>query len=194
MLDFLNSVDTRFFLLLNGCYSPFFDTVMFWLSDRLIWIPLYLLVAFVIVKRYKLQGLFIILATGFVVLTCDQVASGLIKNIVHRLRPSHEPSLAGLVHLSPAGPGGLYGFVSSHAANTFGLVSFLWFVLGPEFKRMKWSLFIWAVAVSYSRIYNGVHYPADVICAAILGIFIGWTYSRIYDIIVLKYLSDSKEQ
>jgi len=174
MIEYLNSIDTKLFLFLNGQHNAFFDFVMYWFSDKLIWIPMYLLIAFFILKHYRKQGVFMLLFIGLVIVLCDQTASHLIKNAVMRVRPSHEPALAGLVHLSKAGPGGLYGFVSSHAANAFGLATFLYFALDNRFRFLKYWLFIWAAFVSYSRIYNGVHYPGDIIVAAILGSLIGW--------------------
>lgn len=180
MIEYLNSIDTHLFLFLNGRHNTFFDFIMYWFSDKWIWLPMYLLIAFFIVKQYKMKGIVLLLLVGVVIALCDQTASHLIKNAVQRLRPSHEPSLAGLVHLSKAGAGGLYGFVSSHAANAFGLATFLFFVLDNKFKLLKYWLFIWAVLVSYSRIYNGVHYPGDVIVAACIGTLIGWAMSKLF--------------
>ena len=188
MIEYLNSLDTQLFLFLNGEHNVFFDPVMYWLSDRLVWIPMYLLIAFLVVKHYKMRGVVILVFVGVVIALCDQTASHLIKNTVQRLRPSHEPSLAGLIHLSKAGPGGLYGFVSSHAANAFGLATFMFLVLDDWFKWLKYWLFIWAVFVSYSRIYNGVHYPGDVIVAAGIGVFIGWAVAKIYSFVEQKML------
>ena len=179
-MEFLNSIDTELFLLINGCHNAFFDQIMFWLSDRLIWIPMYLLIVFFMIRRYKMRGVLMILFVGLVIALCDQTASHLIKNLVQRLRPSHEPTLAGLIHLSKAGPGGLYGFVSSHAANVFGLATFLSFVLDKQFKLLKYWLFFWAVLVAYSRIYNGVHYPGDVVVGAVIGAFFGWVISKLF--------------
>ncbi|HBB00107.1 MAG: phosphatase PAP2 family protein [Bacteroidetes bacterium GWD2_45_23] len=180
MIDFLNSIDTQLFLYLNSLHNAFFDPIMYWFSDKWIWIPMYALMAFFIIKHFKMNGVVIILTVGLVIVLCDQTASGLIKHLVMRLRPSHEPSLAGLIHLSKAGAGGTYGFVSSHAANSFGLATFLYFVLDNRFKILKYWLFTWAVLVSYSRIYNGVHYPGDVIVAAIIGCLIGWGMSKLF--------------
>ena len=131
-----------------------------------------------------------LLFIGIVIAICDQTASHLIKNVILRLRPSHEPALAGLVHLSKAGVGGMYGFVSSHAANAFGLASFLYFSLDRSFNPLKYWLFIWAILVSYSRIYNGVHYPGDVLTAALIGAFIGWIISRLFLFITEKRLKN----
>jgi undecaprenyl-diphosphatase len=179
-MDYLYSLDTGLFLFLNGMHSAYFDPIMYWMSNKLFWVPMYLLIVFLMVRQYKMRGFLMLLFVGIVIALCDQTASHLLKNLVQRLRPSHEPALAGLVHLSKAGTGGLYGFVSSHAANCFGLATFLWFVLDNQLKWLKYWLFVWAVLVSYSRIYNGVHYPGDVIVGASIGIFYGWLMAKAY--------------
>lgn len=191
MIEYLNSIDTKLFLFFNGLHNAFFDPIMYWLSDKWVWLPMYLLIAFFIIWRYKMRGVVMLLFVGVVIALCDQTASHLIKNAVQRLRPSHEPILDGLVHLSKAGAGGMYGFVSSHAANAFGLATFLYFVLDNKFKFLKYWLFLWAVLVSYSRIYNGVHYPGDVIVAIIIGMIIGWAMSGIYKYIENKRLKNA---
>jgi undecaprenyl-diphosphatase len=126
-MEYLNQLDTQLFMLINESHNAFFDPIMYWLSDKLIWIPMYLLIVFLIVRRYKMRGVLMLIFVALVIALCDQTASGLLKNTVQRLRPSHEPALAGLIYLSKAGPGGLYGFASSHAANVFGLTTFLCF-------------------------------------------------------------------
>jgi PAP2 superfamily. len=188
MIDSLNSIDTQLFLFLNHMHNSFFDFVMFWLSDKWVWTPMYIFIAVLIVWHYKKKGLLIILFIGLTITLCDQISSHLIKNLVERLRPSHEPLLIPLIHLSKAGAGGLYGFVSSHAANAFGLACFLGLVLNRKFRILKYWLFFWAILVSYSRIYNGVHYPSDVVVASIIGCIIAWSMSRIYASYLAKYL------
>lgn len=188
MIEYLNTVDTKLFLFLNGFHNPFFDVIMYGFSDKLIWIPMYLLLAFWLVWRYQMQGVIMLIMAGLVIVFCDQTASHLIKSLVHRLRPSHEAALAGLIHISRAGPGGLYGFVSSHAANSFGLASFFYFMFEQKFRLLKYWILIWAVLVSYSRIYNGVHYPGDVIGGAVIGACMGWGMSKIYQYIEHKYI------
>jgi undecaprenyl-diphosphatase len=153
---------------------------MYWLSNKLIWIPMYLLIVFFMIRRYKMRGVLMLLFVILAITLCDETASGLLKNTVQRLRPSHDPALAGLVHLSKAGPGGLYGFASSHAANVFGLATFIWFVFDEKFKLLKYWLFVWAILVSYSRIYNGVHYPGDVLAGSFIGMAYGYLMAKAY--------------
>jgi len=188
-MEYLNQVDTQLFLLINGSHNAFFDPIMFWLSDKLFWIPMYLLIISLMIRRYKMRGVLMLLFIGIVIALCDQTASGLLKNTVQRLRPSHETSLAGLIYLSKAGPGGLYGFASSHAANVFGLATFLCFVLDSKFSYLKYWLFFWASLVAYSRIYNGVHYPGDVLVGSFIGIIFGYLMAKAYfraDVYLLK--------
>ena len=179
-MEYLQSIDKELFLFLNGMHNAFFDPIMYWLSHKLFWVPMYLLIAFLMIRRYKMRGVLMLLCIGIVIALCDQTTSHLLKNLVQRLRPSQEPALAGLVHLSKAGPGGLYGFVSSHAANVFGLATFLSLVLDKQFKPLKYWLLVWAALVSYSRIYNGVHYPGDVIVGGLIGCAFGYLMAKAY--------------
>ena len=179
MLKTLKAIDTRLFLLINQRHNTFFDVIMYWASNTLFWVPFYVFIAFVVVRYYRKLSPIIFITVTILITLSDQISSDLIKNVVRRLRPSHEPSLQGLVHLSAEGAGGAYGFVSSHAANTFALAFFLFFILPSKFNWLKWTLFIWATLVSYSRIYNGVHYPGDVLGGLIIGIFVGWLVSSL---------------
>jgi len=170
-------IDQQFFLYLNSANSPFWDKVMYFLSMTVVWIPLYVGILTYLGMNHKKRFVILILFLIIAVALTDQTAL-LIKNTVERLRPCHEPDLQGLVHTVNGECGGMFGFVSSHAANSFNvaLVSLLLI-------RKKWysvSILIWAAAIGYSRIYLGVHYPADVICGALLGAFIGTCIYRIY--------------
>jgi len=182
-LEKLKSIDVEIFLFLNVMHNDFFDVIMYWTSDKLFWIPFYICLLLIIFKIYKNKSISILIGIGLLITLCDQTASHLIKNTAKRLRPSHEPSLVNLIHLSDAGPGGNYGFVSSHAANAFGLATFLIILLPKKYNWLKWTLLFWAVLVSYSRIYNGVHYPSDVVVAAIIGII----YAFLVKFILMKF-------
>ncbi|TDD99565.1 phosphatase PAP2 family protein [Flavobacterium cellulosilyticum] len=172
MLEKINHIDTELFLYLNSKHNTFFDPIMYWASDKLFWIPFYLFIIFLLIREYKKQSVYVLISIGILITLCDQIASHLIKNAVKRLRPSHEPFLEDLIHLSKAGSGGQYGFVSSHSANAFGLATFLILLLPKSYNPLKWVLGFWAFLVAYSRIYNGVHYPCDVIVAALIGILL----------------------
>jgi undecaprenyl-diphosphatase len=186
----LERIDQQLFLFLNSHNTPFWDAVMHAISTIIIWIPLYIAILVYLGIRYKRKFPVILLFIILAVTLSDQISVQLFKNVFHRLRPCHEPSLAGLVHLVDGRCGGLYGFVSSHAANCFN-VAFLSLLL----IRKKWysvSMIIWASVVGYSRIYLGVHYPGDVICGAIAGALIGWGVYELYALTDRKILMHRK--
>lgn len=162
--------DHNIFLFLNSFHSPFFDEVMRIISLRSVWIPLYIFIVYLLVSRYRGKVWVVLLFAVLLVVITDQL-SVVIKNAVERLRPCHEPSFEGIVHLVGNRCGGMYGFVSSHASNAFGIAAFT-----SPLVQKKWftrTIFIWASVVAYSRIYLGVHYPGDVLGGAILGIIAG---------------------
>jgi len=180
MLDKIVDFDRSLFLILNHINSPLFDGIMVFASDRFVWIPLYIGIIFFIFFRLEnsritirpfkpalvtFVGIFITFAMT------DMISADIIKDTVQRLRPGHDPGLEGLVRMLE-GKGGRYGFVSSHAANVFGLALFT--SLGFRRRWYSISIFSWAVLVSYSRIYVGKHFPLDVVCGALLGLLAGW--------------------
>lgn len=173
MLDFLNSIDTSIFLFLNGMHSAFFDVFMYTFSGKWIWVPFYAALLFYVVRNWrKQQWWWIILALILCIVLADQVSSGIIKQIVQRPRPSRAIELEGMVHIVNGYTGGRFGFVSSHAANTFGLA--LLCSLLFRNKVYTWTLFAWATVTAYSRIYLGVHYPFDIAGGIIVGMLAAW--------------------
>jgi undecaprenyl-diphosphatase len=191
MIEKLNRLDTELFLWLNARHNSFFDPIMYWASHKLFWIPFYAILLFIIIREYKKKSIYILASIALLITLCDQTASHLIKQSVRRLRPSHEPALEGIIHLSKAGPGGQFGFVSSHAANAFGLAIFLILLLPKKYRALKWILLFWATLVAYSRIYVGVHYPGDVIAAGILGAALAYCVYRLYFFITGKIHSSN---
>jgi len=184
MLDAIKQIDQSVFLALNSCHSSFFDSFFWWISNKYIWIPLYLFILILIVRKYKKQSWIIILSAILVIILTDQTSVHLFKNVFMRYRPSHNIDLHGLVHIVNNYRGGLYGFVSSHAANSFGIA-----VFSALFLKNRWYwlfILLWAMLVSYSRIYLGVHYPLDILCGAALGTSIAFLVFIILNKLILK--------
>ena len=186
MIEQLINWDKSLLLYLNGMHTVFFDFIMYWISNKFIWIPLYLFLIYLVIRNYKWRTVDIIIAVALLITVSDNISVYLFKEVFHRLRPCQDAEMKSLVHLVNDECGGLYSFVSSHAANTFALCFFLIIVLGKKVKYLTTGMIIWASIVSYTRIYLGVHYPLDVLCGAILGIVIGigigklfmWYYSK----------------
>ena len=178
LLNTLNNWDTELFLTLNGANNRFWDSIMWWSSDKFIWIPVYILFLFVLWKNYRTKIWLVMIFAAFLIFLSDQISVHLFKDVFHRLRPCHEPALEGMIHLVNGKCGGLYGFYSSHASNIFALSVFVITLLKRKKLWIIFSILIWASLIAYSRIYLGVHYPGDVIAGAIAGSLIGWLVAR----------------
>lgn len=187
----MEAIDSRLFLFLNGLHAGWLDTVMVAITEMWPWIPIYILLLFLVFKQYGKRGWWILLAVAVVILCSDQLSAHVCKPLFHRLRPCFNPELEGLVHLPKGLPGGKYGFVSSHAANTFAIATFLTAALRKGYRSVGWWLFAWAILSSYSRIYIGVHYPGDVVGGAALGILVGFIIWRLMNLIFKNHLNRS---
>ena len=174
----LEKLDQQLFLFLNSLHSPGWDKVMVLISAKLTWVPLYLFILVLLAIKYKRSLVLIIPVIILTITAADQLSVHAFKEVFMRLRPCHEPSLEGLVHTVNDKCGGMYGFVSSHAANSFAAA-----VLSIGLLRKKWFtvlMITWAVLVSYSRVYLGVHYPGDIIAGAALGALLGYVFYKLY--------------
>lgn len=165
----LSDIDARLLLIVNGAHSPFFDSVMWCISGRWIWVPFYAVLAYLLFRRMSWKRASICLVTiGLIILAADQTCATLIRPEIGRLRPANlNNPLSSFVHIVNGYRGGRYGFPSCHAANTFALAVFMSLVI-----RHKWftvMMFSWAFIVSYSRMYLGVHYFGDLFCGATIG-------------------------
>ncbi|HET6244791.1 MAG: phosphatase PAP2 family protein [Bacteroidetes bacterium] len=173
MLALLKQFDQELFLFLNSLNNPALDIIMYWFSDKLFWVPFYFILLLIIGWKKGWKSLFILIpVVALVIALSDQLSVHLFKDVFKRYRPCHNDQIKETIHIV-SGCGGIYGFVSSHAANTFALALFIGLVLKNKFKFILHFMLIWALMVSYSRIYIGVHYPADILVGAMLGILIG---------------------
>lgn len=174
LLNTLNNWDTELFLSLNSAHSNFWDFVMWWASDKYIWIPLYIFFLYLFWKKYKGKVWIVLVFAALLVFLSDQISVHLFKDVFQRLRPCHEPALDGLVHIVNGKCGGQFGFYSSHASNIFAVAIFVITLIKRS--SLIIPILAWALLVAYSRIYLGVHYPGDVLAGAaagsILGIFL----------------------
>ena len=191
----LIGMDQELLLQYNGSDSLFWDGFMWNATNMLTWIPLAIGLLYVIFKNNKWkESLLIIVLLALVITFSDQISSGFCKPYFARFRPTQDPELMYQIDIVNGYRGGIYGFISSHAANTFGIAIFLSLII------RSWSLGIvltvWAILNAYSRIYLGVHYPGDIFFGILTGVGVGilvyFLYNYIQKMLLIptKYISN----
>lgn len=177
------NIDAQIVLWINGHYAEWLDQVMWVISRANTWIALYVLLVGLIVYHYRnwKSVLFILIGFGIAVGLSDYTCSGILKPLVCRPRPTHDPALEGMLHLVNGYTGGLYGFCSSHAANTMSVG--LLFSLLYRNKIATAGLMTWVALNCYSRMYLGAHYPTDILCGLLIGsawaVLVWWVLTRL---------------
>ncbi|MDR7127823.1 undecaprenyl-diphosphatase [Algoriphagus sp. 4150] len=168
MIEQIKTWDEELFLWLNSFHTDLLDVITFQLSQTFVWIPFYIILIFFIYKADPKGCWWVFGGIALTILISDQVASAVMKPFFERLRPCHDERWDGIIH-NYGRCGGLFGFASSHAANTFGLALFLNLKMKGQLRFLPW-LFVWAAVISYTRIYLGVHYPMDILAGAVVGL------------------------
>lgn len=178
MLEQLIQLDQQLFEFLNGAGVSFWDQFMIALSSFWIWVPIVGMISFIFLQPYKKTGVVALIFLIITIALTDIISAQIIKEVVHRLRPCYEPNMLDKVRLVADSCGGKFGFVSSHASNAFGIATFS--ILAIRRKWFVYFIIIWALIVSYSRIYLGVHYPGDILGGMFLGFSIGYITFYLY--------------
>ncbi len=185
-MDALLQIDSQLLLLLNYFQTDFWNNAFWITSSTLVWIPMYIMIIYSIIKSQKWQSWITLFAVIILIVLCDRISTDIFKHGIERFRPTHNPDLKDIVKTVFGYRGGKYGFVSSHAANTMGLAVFT--ALLYRNKVYSTFILIWSLIVGYSRIYLGVHFPGDILGGFILGAILGFGVYKVYGMFLPKFV------
>ncbi|MDR2533211.1 MAG: phosphatase PAP2 family protein [Tannerellaceae bacterium] len=180
--------ERNLFFFLNGSDIPALDRFVWLYSGKLVWLPAvaFILFALIYKKTWK-EYLLVLLAIITVATLCDQFSSQICKPLFARLRPTHHPDFMNEVSTVFGYRGGRYGFISSHAANSFGFAVYISLLFRSRFFTA--TITMWAILTAWSRIYLGVHFISDVAAGAISGIIFGLLVYYLYVKVRNKYIA-----
>lgn len=174
-------VDKHLFSILNGqWHNRFLDWLMPYMRQSEIWLPLYIFLLVFILMNVKKSGWLILLCICTVAIT-DILSSHIIKELVFRARPCHDPDVAEYLRFLVSYCPQSSSFTSSHAANHFCMAVFLSISLKPVVGRWIYISYFWAFIIAYAQIYVGVHFPLDVFCGALVGCITGTIMGKLYN-------------
>ena len=189
MIEYLQHMDSDLLLWLNGFHNSFFDSLMWLISYKYVWIPMYAVLLYVLFKKYGIHVVLFVLIAMFLLnfAVSDYVCGSVLRHAVMRPRPTNvESPIWQLVHTVNDYRGGHYGFPSCHAANSFSLAT----LMSLQLRKIRIIIFIftWAIFHSYSRIYLGVHYPGDIVAGALIGVLIAFAIYYAFNYVAhIKY-------
>lgn len=187
----LINFDQELLLKMNGSNSLFWDGFMWVATSTYTWIPVAVCLLYVIFRNNKIKEACLVLGLlALVIALSDQISSGFCKPFFARFRPTQDPILMYMTDVVNGYRGGRYGFISSHAANTFAVAVFLSLIVKNN--SLGRVLFLWAVLNAYSRIYLGVHYPGDILFGMLVGMSVGVLIYLLYKYLQRVFFKQSR--
>ena len=189
MIDSLLTKDIELLIYLNNLGSDQWDVFWLFMSNKYSAIPLYLLLLYVTYKKFGLKKTVAAVLFVVLLLALSDQTSNLFKFGFKRLRPCHNDNISHLIRLVGNRCGGLYGYFSAHAANTMATAVFFGLLLKRKRNYLFSILIIWAMAVSYSRIYMGVHFPLDVVTGMLFGLIYGSLFYVFFKAFLKKFMN-----
>lgn len=176
----LISLDKQWLLAVNGSDSLYLDRVAHVLTTALTWLPLYLSLFYVVLHNNEnfRKVLYVLAGAGLCVLLAGTVDDMIVKPMVARWRPTHDPEIGMFVDVVDGYRGGRYGFFSAHASNTFSIaVYFCWLIRS---RLLSIALVIWSFTNCWTRMYLGVHFPGDILVGLTWGLIVGTCVYYLY--------------
>ncbi len=179
-MEELLHIDKEIFVFLNNLGSPAWDGFWLFMTNKWSSVPLYLLLLILAYRRLGSKKTLLLLVSIALLITVSDQLSNFFKLGVGRPRPCYDADLDGLIRLVKASCGGKFGYYSAHASNSFAIAVFFMHFFRKSHRPMAGLLLLWALFVSYSRIYVGVHFPLDVVSGALAGSLMGWLFYRLF--------------
>jgi undecaprenyl-diphosphatase len=182
-LDKIINYDKELFIFLNGLGNETWDNFWMAITNQFNWIPFFIFLLYLVIKVYGWKKSLVIIVVAALLVTFSDQFVNLIKHSFQRLRPNNDPSLNEMIRILKHPHS--FSFVSGHATTSFAVTTFLILTL-KKYYKYTYLLLFWPIPFAYSRIYNGVHYPIDIIVGILLGIIIGILFYRISVLIIKK--------
>ena len=188
MIESLLDLDRKITIFFNSFHSDFWDKIIYNLTDIEFWLPLFIVIAYLIYRKTKdfKQTIFWLFILGGVIFFTDMISARVLKPYFKRLRPCNDPIVSGSIHIVRDYCSRAYSFVSSHATNSFGLFSIACFFRKKLPSSVPTVLFFWSLFFSYTRIYLGVHFVGDVLGGFVLGFITAFLYYKLVGKIFLR--------
>jgi undecaprenyl-diphosphatase len=188
MLEKIIDLDKNLFVFLNNLGSTPFDDFWLLVTKQFNWIPLFLILLFILYKKIGLKQLLVALLTIAALIAFTNEITDLVKFSVQRIRPCNDEELKGLIRVVKQSD--TFSYFSGHAANSIAAMMFVFLILKKHYKY-SYLIFLYPLIFAYSRIYLGLHFPLDIISGYIFGSLTGILFNRIYNIIITKYAPNS---
>lgn len=182
-MEYLQQLDQELFLYLNNLGNPSWDWFWVFITHKWASLPLYALVTWLMYKKIGIKKAFISVVLIGVMIMVTYGFAHLVKYGVMRPRPCNMDFSARFLIEDC----GTYGFFSAHSSSAMALAVFVGLILKPFYKQATFWLVIWALVMSYSRIYVGKHYPGDVVVGLVIGLVIGWLFYIIQQKVARKF-------
>ncbi|WPY97938.1 phosphatase PAP2 family protein [Christiangramia sp. OXR-203] len=188
-MEKLVALDKELFLYLNNLGAEEWDWLWIAISDKWMAIPLYALLLYLIFRKFGWKATLLTMVVVTLLITATDQLANLFKHGFERPRPCRQEGVMEYARYV-AERCGRFGYFSAHAANSTGVAVFLGLLFRRAYPKMLFLLSIWALVVSYSRIYLGVHYPGDVVTGILIGICFGLLFHVLRKYLFLKFLKD----
>ena len=191
MIEELLKYDTELFLFLNNLGSETWDGFWLLITDKLTFIPLYVLLLYLLYRKYGAKSLLIFVVVVALMITFTDQITNIFKRGFERPRPCGEADLINQMRFI-AVRCGKFGFFSGHSSNTMAVAVFAGLLLKPYYKNLIFLLLFWSAVVAFSRIYVGVHYPLDIVCGITFGSISGFMFYKFAKYLLVRFIGETQ--